>query len=99
MHMGLRNAPATFQALMNSIFRDCIDDFIVIYLDDILIFSESREEHLHHLRIVLPRLWDHQLYVGKTKYELMTRETEFLGLIVGRTGVRIGDDRKKLIQE
>lgn len=99
MPMGLRNAPATFQALMNGIFRDCIDDFIVIYLDDILIFSESREEHLHHLRIVLSRLRDHQLYVGKTKYELMTQETEFLGLIVGRTGVRIGDDRKKLIQE
>lgn len=64
MPMGLRNAPATFQALMNAIFRDCIDDFIVIYLDDILIFSDSRQDHLRHLRIVLSRLKEHQLYVG-----------------------------------
>lgn len=100
MPMGLRNAPATFQALMNSIlFRDCIDEFIVVYLDDILIFSESREDHIKHLRITLSRLKDHQLYVGRTKYELMTEETEFLGLIVGREGVRIGDDRKRLVKE
>lgn len=99
MPMGLRNAPATFQALMNSIFRDCIDDFIVVYMDDILIFSESRDDHLKHLRIVLSRLRDHQLYVGRQKYELMTEETEFLGLIVGREGVRIGDDRKQLVKD
>lgn len=99
MPMGLRNAPATFQALMNSIFRDCIDDFVVVYLDDILIFSESREEHLNHLRIVLSRLRDHELYVGEKKFELMKTETEFLGLIVGRDGIKIGEERKRLIQE
>lgn len=56
MQTGLRNAPATFQALMNSIFRDCIDDFEVIYLDDILVFSDTRQDHLNHLRAVLTRL-------------------------------------------
>lgn len=99
MPMGLRNAPATFQALMNSIFRDCIDDFVVIYLDDILIFSASKEEHLKHLRIILTRLKEHQLYVGSNKFELMTEETEFLGLMVGRNGITIGEDRKKLVKE
>lgn len=99
MPMGLRNSPATFQALMNSIFGDCIDDFIVIYLDDILIFSDTREDHLKHLRIVLTRLKEHQLYVGKNKYEMMKTETEFLGLIVGRDGVKIGDDRKRVVKE
>lgn len=53
MPMGLLIAPETFLSLMNRIFRDHIDDFIVIYLDDILIFSDSREDHLCHLRIVL----------------------------------------------
>lgn len=99
MPMGLRNAPATFQALMNSIFRDCIDDFVVIYLDDILVFSDTREDHLRHLRIVLTRLKDNELYVGKNKCELMRSETEFLGLIVRRNGVRVGDDRRKLIRD
>lgn len=99
MPMGLRNAPATFQALMNSIFRDCIDDFLVIYLDDILIFSNNREDHLEHLKLVLSRLRDHQLYVGNDKFELMTTETEFLGLTIGIGGVKIGEERKKLIRE
>lgn len=99
MPMGLRNAPATFQALMNAIFRDCIDEFVVIYLDDILIFSDKRDEHLKHLRIVLTRLKEHELYVGQKKVELMKTETEFLGLIVGQSGVRIGNDRKSLVRD
>lgn len=99
MPIGLRNAPASFQALMISNFRDCIDDFVVIYMDDILVFSENREDHLKHLRMVLSRLRDHELYVGNKKCELMRSETEFLGLIVGRDGIRIGDDRKKLIKD
>lgn len=84
---------------MNAIFRDCIDDFTVIYLDDILIFSDSREDHLHHLRLVLKRLKENHLYVGQKKHELMRQETEFLGLIVGTGGISVGEDRKKLIKE
>lgn len=99
MPMGLRNAPATFQALMNAIFRDCIDEFVVIYLDDILVFSDSREEHLNHLRIVLTRLRDNQLYIGNKKYELMQEETEFVGLVVGKSGIKVGEDRKALIKD
>lgn len=82
MPMELRNALETFQALLNAIFRDCTDEFPVIYLDDILIFSDTREEHLRHLRIVLTRLRENQLYVGSRKFELLQDETEFLGLIV-----------------
>lgn len=104
MPMGLRNAPATFQALMNSIFRDCIDEFVVIYLDDILIFSDSREEHLDHLHLLLTtsetsRPREHKLYVGQKKCELMKEETEFLGLVVGRRGIKIREERKKLIKD
>lgn len=75
MPMGLRNAPATFQALMNAIFCDCIDEFLVVYLDDILIFSDSREDHLKHLGLVLSRLKENSLFVGRSKYELMKEET------------------------
>lgn len=98
MPMGLRNAPATFQALMNSIFRDCIDGFVVFYLDNILIFSESREDHLRHLRLVLQRLKHNELYIEK-KFELMRTETEFLGLLVGKSGIKIGDDQKALVRD
>lgn len=99
MPMRLRNAPATIQALMNSIFCNCIDDFRVIYLDDILIFNNSRQEQLSHLQTVLERLKKNELYVGKDKYQLMTTETEFLGLSIGTKGVHIGTERKKLIKE
>lgn len=99
MPMGLRNAPATFQTLMNAIFRAHIDEFIVIYLDDILVFSDSKEEYLRHLRIVLSRLQENELYVGKNKYTLGKTETEFLGLIVGRDGMKIGEGRKRLIKD
>lgn len=67
MPMGLRNTSATFQALMNAIFRGCIDEYSVIYLDDILVSSNTREKHLNHLRIVLSSLKEHELFVGKKK--------------------------------
>lgn len=99
MPMGLCNAPAIFQSLMNSIFSDIIDDYLVVYLDDLLIYRNTYEEHLIHLEEVLSRLQDHQLYVGKSKCELMTSQTEFLELQLGVEGISIGDDRKKAIAE
>lgn len=97
--MGLRNAPATFPSLMNSIFREYIDEFIVIYLDGVLVFSDSKEEHLCHLRIVLTGLRDKELYVASNMYELAKEETEFSGLIVGRLVIKIGEGRKRLVLE
>lgn len=78
MPTGLRNSPATFQALMNLIFRDYINELLVIYLDNIFIFSDSHEEHLKLLRLVLSGRRERQLYVGKEEYKLMKKETEFL---------------------
>lgn len=98
MPMGLRDALTTFQSPMNSIFYDFIDDFVVIYLDDILIFSNSKQEHLQHLRSVLQRLQDHELYVGTQKVDLMIQETEFLGLQLGQNGVEVGQDRRKDVE-
>lgn len=92
MHMGLRSALATFQALMNAIFRDQIDEFIIIYLEDVLVVIYSQGKLLKHLRIVLSRLQENELYIGENKYVLPKEKTEFLGLVVGRNGINIGEE-------
>lgn len=83
MPFGLTNAPATFQTLMNDIFRDLLDQCVVVYLDDILIFSETKEEHDRHLRLVLDRLREHKLYANWEKCSFYLPEVEYLGFIVG----------------
>lgn len=65
MSVVLRNSAATFQTLMNPIFRDSTDYFIVIYVNHILIFSDSHDDHLKHLRLVISELQKNELYVGK----------------------------------
>src|SRR3954469_2294710 len=66
---GLTNAPATFSLLMNSIFMEYLDKFVVVYLDDILIYSKNEEEHAEHLRLVLMKLREHRLYSKFSKCE------------------------------
>ena len=87
MCFGLANAPATFQSLMNDIFKDYINKFVVVYLDDILIFSDSPEQHLHHLKLVLQRLREHKLYAQLPKCDFGLSELKFLGHIIGASGV------------
>jgi hypothetical protein len=69
MSFGLMNAPAHFMYLINSIFMPELDKFVVVFIDDILIYSRSMEEHEEHIRIVLPRLRDHQLYAKFSRCE------------------------------
>ena len=69
MPFGLTNAPATFQRLMNSIFQDYLDDFVIVYLDDIMIYSRTYNDHLHHLEKVFERLKEHKLYAKLKKCE------------------------------
>jgi hypothetical protein len=69
MSFGLTNAPAHFMYLMNSVFMPKLDKFVVVFIDDILVYSRSMEEHEEHLRVVLQRLRDHQLYVKFSKCE------------------------------
>ena len=86
---GLCNAPATFQRLMNEVLREEIDDGLVcVYMDDVLIYSETEEDHKTHLRRVLGKLRQHRLYLKKKKCEFAVEETEFLGHLVGRNGIR-----------
>jgi hypothetical protein len=69
MSFGLMNAPAHFMYLMNSVFMPELDQFVVVFIDDILVYSKSSEEYEDHLRIVLQRLREHQLYAKFNKYE------------------------------
>src|SRR5467141_215115 len=87
MPMGLTNAPAMFQAFMNHIFRDMTDMFVVIYLDDILIFSNSLEDHQVHVRCVLECLREYDLHSKPEKCLFHTQKIEFLGLMVTPTGI------------
>src|SRR5204862_5042939 len=68
MPLGFTNAPATFQTLMNDIFQDLLDICVIVYLDDILIYSKHKEEHEYHLRQVLERLKEHQIYAKHSKF-------------------------------
>jgi hypothetical protein len=89
MSFGLTNTPAHFMYLMNSVFMEELDKFVVVFIDDILVFSTSRKEHEEHLRIVLQRLRDHQLYVRFSKCEFWLTEVQFLGHVVSSEGISV----------
>lgn len=94
MPFGLCNAPATFQRLMNDVFREQLDRFVIVYLDDILIYSRTWEEHKNHVRQVLEILRQHKLYAKRSKCTFVVQEVDFLGYIVSKDG--IATDPKKL---
>jgi RNase H-like domain found in reverse transcriptase/Reverse transcriptase (RNA-dependent DNA polymerase)/Integrase zinc binding domain/Chromo (CHRromatin Organisation MOdifier) domain len=87
--MGLCNAPATFMRLMNDVLRKHLDQFVLAFLDDIFIYSKTREEHLQHLEEVLKILREHKLYLKPSKCEWMKAEVEFLGHRIGREGLSV----------
>ncbi|GIM05343.1 hypothetical protein Vretimale_9815, partial [Volvox reticuliferus] len=89
----LANAPATFQAVMDSIFHPCIDRFIVCYLDDILVYSKTKEEHLQHLRLILDTLHKERLSPRRSKCHWAQSQVEYLGHVVSVDGIRM-DPRK-----
>ena len=89
MPFGLTNASATFMQLINDIFRPHLGKFVVIYLDDILVFSNSWAEHLQHVRSVLELLRAHQLQVKEKKSYFGQTSVQYLGFILDTTGVRL----------
>ncbi|GIL79609.1 hypothetical protein Vretifemale_8871, partial [Volvox reticuliferus] len=99
LSFGLTNAPATFQAVMDRIFRPYIDKFIICYLDDILVFSKTREEHLQHLRQVFEILRREQLYAKRTKCHWAQPQVEYLGHIVSQDGVRMDPRKTSVVRD
>lgn len=93
MPFGLTNAPAAFQGAMNDIFRPYLDDFVVVFLDDILVYSKNPEEHLKHLNIVLETLHKHSFFAKLSKCTFGQDSIEFLGHIISPEGIRM-DPRK-----
>ncbi|SPO38662.1 uncharacterized protein PSFLO_04141 [Pseudozyma flocculosa] len=99
MPFGLCNAPSTFQALMNEVLGDLLDVFVLVYLDDILIFSKNREDHAGHVRAVLDRLRANRLYCAPGKCEFFQDEVEFLGYRVSNRGVTMDPKKVEAITE
>ncbi|KAI2646676.1 Transposon Tf2-9 polyprotein [Labeo rohita] len=94
MPFGLANSPSYFQAFINEVFRDMLNRWVIVYIDDILIFSNSLTEHVRHVRAVLQRLIAHQLYAKEEKCEFHRDRISFLGYIISAEGVAM--DEKKV---
>jgi hypothetical protein len=93
MSFGLTNAPAYFMYLMNSVFMPELDKFVVVFIDDILVYSKNEAEHTKHLHIVLQRLSDHQLYAKLSKCEFWLWEIKFLGHTISQDGVSVDPEK------
>jgi hypothetical protein len=89
MSFGLTNAPAYFMYLMNKVFMEYLDKFVVVFIDDILIYSKNEEEHEGHLRLVLQKLREQQLYAKFSKCDLWLKEVSFLGHIITDGGISV----------
>ena len=94
MPFGLTNAPAAFMDLMNRVFRPYVNHFVIVFIDNILVYSKDRENHDTHLRVVLETLRKKPLYAKLSKCEFWLNEVSFLGHIVSKEGIRV--DTKKI---
>jgi hypothetical protein len=99
MPFGLTNAPAFFMNLMNKVFMEELDKFVVVFIDDILIYSRSHEDHEHHLRIVLERLRAHQLYDKLSKCEFWLEKIAFLGHILTAKGIEVDPSKVEAVSK
>ena len=89
MSFGLTNAPAAFMDLMNRVFKKYLDKFVIVFIDDILIYSKNEEDHAEHLRITLEILRKKKLYAKFSKCEFWLREVQFLGHVVNHEGIKV----------
>ena len=95
MPFGLTNAPATFQSVINRALHEYLDVFVIVYLDDVLVYSRGTlEEHAEYVKKVLRKLKEYRLYLQPEKCEFYVKETDYLGFVISDKGVKI--DPKKL---
>ena len=99
MLFGLTNAPAAFQRFMNDVFSNLLDMCIVVYLDDILIYSDDIRQHWSHVKEVLKRLQKAELYAKAEKCEFHLDSIEYLGYVLSLSGLTMSDAKVKTIQE
>ena len=97
MPFGLTNAPTAFMNLMHWVFQPYLDQFMVVFVDDFLIYSQSEEDHEDHLRIVLQALGEHQLYAKFSKCEFWLTEVRFLGHVVSSLGASVDQEKVEAV--
>ena len=86
---GLTNAPAYFMDLMNRVFHAYLDKFMVVFIDDILVYSKTKEDHIEHLRTVLSTLANHKLYAKLKKCDFWMEKVQFLGHVISAEGISV----------
>ena len=99
MPFGLTNAPGSFQAYINEVIRECLDRFAVAYMDDILVYSNSLEEHILHVRTILQKLLTAGLYAKIEKCEFHVQKASFLGFVISSKGISMDPERIRTIAE
>jgi hypothetical protein len=87
MSFGLTNALSYFMYLMNMVFMEYLDKFVMVFIDNILIYSRSEEEHKEHLHLVLQKLREHRLYAKLSKCEFWMKQVVFLGHVISKGGI------------
>ena len=97
MPFGLTNAPAAFMYLMHRVFQPYLDNFVVVFVKNLLIYSQSEEEHEDHLMIVLQALREHKLYAKFSKCEFWLTEVKFLGHVLSASGVSVDPEKVKAV--
>jgi hypothetical protein len=96
---GLSNAPFVFMCLMNGVFQDYLDKFVIVFLDDILVYSKSEEEHQHHLRMLLQVLRENQLYTKLRKCSFYQKQIHYLGHSISKDGITMDLEKIESIRE
>jgi hypothetical protein len=99
MSFGLTNAPTYFMYLMNSVFMPELDKFVVVFIDDILVYSKTEDEHTKHLHTLLQRLRDHHLYAKLFKCDLWLREIKFLGHTISQNGISVDPEKVQEVMD
>ena len=90
---GLKNAPATSMCLRNNVFRRYLDKFVLVFLDDILVYSKNEKEHEKHLRLTLNLLREHQLYAELSKCDFYRDKIQYLGHIISEEGISMDPEK------